>query len=79
VEHRGLAPENTLKSIAKAIEHGVDEIEIDARVTADNVVVLHHDENLVDASGNKLTIRKTKYDELLKHKNDLAKLDEAIV
>lgn len=76
---RGLAPENTLKSIAKALEHGVDEVEIDARVTADNVVVLHHDKDLTDGSGNRLRIKNTTYAELLRHKNDLTKLEEAVV
>jgi len=76
---RGLAPENTLKSIAKALEHGVDEVEIDVRVTADNVVVLHHDKDLLDGSRNRLPIKNTSYSELLRHKNDLAKLEEAIV
>lgn len=75
---RGLAPENTLKSILKAMNHNVDEIEIDARVTKDGIVVLHHDETLTDASGNKLVIKNTKYMELMEHKKDLARLDQAI-
>lgn len=75
---RGLAPENTLKSVLKAMNHNVDEIEIDARVTKDGIVVLHHDETLTDASGNKLVIKNTKYMELMEHKKDLARLDQAI-
>lgn len=75
---RGLAPENTLKSILKALNHDVDEIEIDVRITKDSLAVLHHDENLIDASGNKLVIKNTKYMELMNHKKDLARLDQAI-
>jgi len=75
---RGLAPENTLKSILKALNHNVDEIEIDVRVTKDGIIVLHHDEALCDASGNKLVIKNTKYMELMSHKKDLARLDQAI-
>lgn len=75
---RGLAPENTLKSITKALEHEVDEVEIDARVTSDNVVILHHDADIIDASGNKLKIKDCRYKELLSHKTDLATLEEAI-
>lgn len=40
---RGLAPENTLPSFARAIEIGVDAIEFDVGVTRDGVVVVHHD------------------------------------
>ena len=43
---RGIAPENTLKSIYKAIEHHADEVEIDLRVTKDHVPILFHDESL---------------------------------
>jgi len=75
---RGLAPENTLKSILKALNHNVDEIEFDVRATKDGIIVLCHDEALVDASGNKLVIKNTKYMDLLEHKKDLARLDQAI-
>jgi glycerophosphoryl diester phosphodiesterase len=47
--HRGVAaraPENTLASVRAALETGVDGIEIDVRPTADDVVVLLHDETL---------------------------------
>lgn len=40
---RGLLPENTLPSFAKALEIGVDTIECDMAVTKDDVVVIHHD------------------------------------
>jgi len=75
---RGLAPENTLKSILKALNHNVDEIEFDVRATKDGIIVLCHDEALIDASGNRLVIKNTKYMDLLEHKKDLARLDQAI-
>lgn len=75
---RGLSPENTIASIQKAIEHGVDEIEIDARITKDGVVVVHHDPVVHDPSGAEISIRHTTYAELLRHKPDLAALDMAI-
>lgn len=75
---KGLAPENTLKSVLKALNHNVDEIEVDVRATKDGIIVLHHDEAVVDASGNKLIIKNTKYMELMDHKKDLARLDQAI-
>ena len=46
VGHRGaagLAPENTLAAFKKACEIGVDAIELDVLLTADNKVVVHHD------------------------------------
>lgn len=54
---RGLLPENTLPSFARAISLGVDVIELDTAVTADGVVVVSHDPQLSpeftrDARGN---------------------------
>lgn len=43
---RGLAPENTLASFAKALEIGVTTLETDMAVTSDGVVVLSHDPRL---------------------------------
>ena len=53
---RGLAPESTLAGFARALEIGVDTLELDTVVTADGVVVVHHDRRLNpdhtrDASG----------------------------
>lgn len=49
IGHRGAAghaPENTLAAIQKGIELGVDFVEIDVRLTADDVLVVLHDETL---------------------------------
>jgi len=43
---RGLAPENTLDAFARAIELGADTLEMDTMLTADDVLVVHHDERL---------------------------------
>ena len=75
---RGLVPENTVKSLVKAVELGVDEIECDARVTRDGVVVLNHDTDVRNQTGKKVSIKKTAFDELKRHKPDLATLAEAI-
>ena len=42
---KGLAPENSLESIRKAMSLGVEAIELDLRMQA-NVVVLSHDSTL---------------------------------
>ena len=42
----GYAPENTLSAIKKALEIGVDRIEVDVQQTSDGVVVCLHDKKL---------------------------------
>jgi glycerophosphoryl diester phosphodiesterase len=47
-------PENTIRSIVRAIGLGADQIEIDAQLTADNRVVVIHNETVdrtTDGSG----------------------------
>ena len=49
IGHRGAAshaPENTLAGIRKAAAHGVTMIEVDAKLTADGVPILMHDDTL---------------------------------
>jgi glycerophosphoryl diester phosphodiesterase len=49
VGHRGVAglkPENTLAGFSLALEMGVDAIELDVLMTADNELAVHHDFNL---------------------------------
>lgn len=43
---RGYLPENTLPAFARALEIGVDTLELDVGVTKDGVVVVHHDRGL---------------------------------
>lgn len=75
---RGLAPENTLIALQKALDHNVDEIEFDLRVTKDKAVVLHHNRRVTSRSGQKLWIAKNKLATLKSHKPDLATLEEAL-
>lgn len=75
---RGLAPENTLASFAKALEHDVDEIEFDVRVTKDNVPVMEHDRWMRNPGGERLLVAASTLDELRKHKPELPTLEQAI-
>ena len=75
---KGLAPENTVVSLLKAIEHGVDEVEFDVRVAKDNVPLLHHDETITDPSGQKLVIAEHTYVTLRRHVPNLATLAQAL-
>ncbi len=43
---RGLAPDNTLPAFARALEIGVDTLELDTNVTRDGVVIVMHDTRL---------------------------------
>jgi glycerophosphoryl diester phosphodiesterase len=81
VGHRGAsghAPENTLISFEKALKLGVTQIETDLRLTSDGVVVLLHNPNIHDASGNSLTVVTSSFQALKAHRPDLVTLDEAI-
>lgn len=81
IGHRGakdLAPENTLASIRKALEHHVDEIEIDLRVTRDGKVVLAHDASVRTPSGAKFAIATHTLEELRSRKPNLATFEEAV-
>jgi len=75
---RGLAPENTIAGLQKALDHHVDEIEFDVRVTKDGIPVLLHDAEASDRAGDKLSVRHSTYAELKAHKPDLATLHEAL-
>jgi glycerophosphoryl diester phosphodiesterase len=60
VAHRGasdVAPENTLPAIARAVDAGVDAIEIDVQRTADGVLVLVHDASWRRTTGVDVDVR----------------------
>jgi len=68
IGHRGArayAPENTLASFKKAIEIGVDAVELDVRKTKDNQIVVIHDADVkrtTNSEGlvNELTLKEIK-------------------
>jgi glycerophosphoryl diester phosphodiesterase len=75
---RGLAAENTLASLRAALKHGVQEIEVDARVSVDGVAFLHHDQYLHDGDGRARNIRTHRFEDLRQAKPDIPTLEDAI-
>ena len=67
IGHRGAAgtfPENTLLSFEKAIQTGVEMIELDVHCSADGRLVVMHDEKVNRTTGGKGRIRQMTYAEL---------------
>ena len=67
VAHRGYSsvyPENTILSVRKAIELGVDFVEIDVRETKDGKLILMHDEKIDRTTNGKGYVRNLKYSEI---------------
>ena len=67
VGHRGasyLAPENTLTAIQLAWELGAHGAECDVMLTADKKVVLFHDKNTKNLTGQNLSVEEASWEEL---------------
>ena len=57
--HRGAAgeaPENTIAGVKHAISRGVRQVEIDLRLSADNQLIIVHDNNALRTAGVKKAI-----------------------
>jgi len=63
----GLAPENNISSIKKALELNVDRIEIDVQQTKDNVVISLHDKTIDRTTNGKGLVKDLSYNEILKY------------
>lgn len=69
ISHRGvagLAPENTLAGIAKAVELKVDVIEVDLQRTTDEILVLLHDKSVVRTTNGVGDIKDLRWDAVKK-------------
>jgi len=65
IGHRGAcayAPENTLVSIQTAADMGIDWLEIDVKLTSDDVPILCHDDSLLRTTGYDALVKDTSYD-----------------
>jgi glycerophosphoryl diester phosphodiesterase len=74
---RGLAPENTIAGFEKALEYDIDMIEFDIRQTKDDKLIVIH-EHLRTPEGQSFVVRKTTYDELLKHDPTIPTAEQVI-
>jgi glycerophosphoryl diester phosphodiesterase len=69
VAHRGAsrsAPENSMNAFRNAIEAGADVIELDVQETADGVIVVTHDRDLMRMAGDPRAIAELSFAELRK-------------
>lgn len=67
IAHRGgagMAPENSLSCIGKGIAAGSDVIEVDIRLTKDDVIVVCHDSNVKRTTDGKGRIENMAFDEV---------------
>ena len=67
--HRGYslaAPENTISAVEGAIAVGADMVEFDVQETADGVIVVVHDADLMRMAGEPLVVTKTAFGRLRK-------------
>jgi glycerophosphoryl diester phosphodiesterase len=83
IGHKGaaaLAPENTLRSIQRALEVGVDMVEVDVVSLADGTLVLAHSDDLFEVShgGARGRITGESLAELREVAPELPTLDEAL-
>jgi len=64
---KGIAPENSLSAFKKAVELGIDGIELDVHLTKDGKLVVIHDMDLKRLSGLKIPIKQLTFKELKKY------------
>ena len=69
IGHRGvknLSPENTINSIKKAIELGLNWVEVDVKITKDNIPILLHDDDLDRTTSGSGLVSSCNYSEIKK-------------
>jgi glycerophosphoryl diester phosphodiesterase len=82
IGHRGARAyelENTLESFRKAIDLGVNALELDVRQSKDGKLIISHDDNLKKVFGKDLLVNEATLEELKQMTdNRVATLDEAL-
>jgi glycerophosphoryl diester phosphodiesterase len=61
---KDLAPENSIESISKAFELGLDCVEIDVKISKDNIPLLIHDDTLDRTTSGSGLVSNFKYSEI---------------
>src|SRR5665648_5247 len=64
---KGIAPENSLSGFKKAIELGIDGVELDVHLTKDGKLIVIHDMDLKRLTGLKIPIKQLTFKELEKY------------
>lgn len=67
IAHRGAskrAPENTMAAFKLAFRKHADAVEVDVRLTKDNIIICHHDDNLMRMTGKDLNISEVTYNQI---------------
>ncbi|MDR2879491.1 MAG: glycerophosphodiester phosphodiesterase [Fusobacteriales bacterium] len=75
---RGIKPENTLESIAEAVNLKFDMVEIDVQMTKDGEIIVFHDYNLKRLFNSNKKISELTYEELLTITDKIPLLKEVI-
>lgn len=81
LSHRALGfgyRENTLKAFKEAMNSDVEEIELDFRLTKDNVYVCNHDPELAISKTKKLLLRKYNFDQINQKRKRIASLKDIL-
>ena len=81
LSHRALGfgyRENTLKAFKEAMNSDVEEIELDFRLTKDNVYVCNHDPELMISTTRKLLLCKCTFDQINQKRKRIASLEEIL-
>ena len=64
---KGIAPENSLSGFKKAVELGIDGVELDVHLTKDEKLIVIHDMDLKRLTGLKIPVRQLTFKELKKY------------
>ena len=64
---KGIAPENSLSGFKKAVELGIDGVELDVHLTKDGKLIVIHDMDLKRLTGLRISIKQLTFKELKKY------------
>jgi len=64
---KGIAPENSLSGFKKAVELGIDGVELDVHFTKDGKLIVIHDMDLERLTGLKIPVKQLTFKELKKY------------